>query len=244
MADVTSIVPPKTRRHYSHESINLEAVYDALTHKMKPGAIKELSKISNIPIRTLEGWKLKLSGAHGDASWPPYISGPIRHRAFTETEEAYLADYIRSRYLATNLFLSPALISILARRLRWNLDNERMNDTDDWTLGPRVTAEEIEVEDANTDMDDETDEDAECQLDDDENDDSEWEQITAQEFRATNRWRKNFMRRWGFIIRKPHAQRRPQVCNEAVAKFLQEIFDVFDVLKVYPSRIFNCDETS
>jgi hypothetical protein len=72
MVDVPSVVPPKTCRHYSHYSIHLEPMYDALTHKMKRGAIKELSK--------LEGWRLKLSGPRGDPNWRPYISESIRRR--------------------------------------------------------------------------------------------------------------------------------------------------------------------
>jgi hypothetical protein len=35
MTDVAAIVSPKTRRHYAYEAIDLEAVFDDLSQKMK-----------------------------------------------------------------------------------------------------------------------------------------------------------------------------------------------------------------
>jgi hypothetical protein len=137
--ELCSKKPKKIRKHYAHWDVDLEKIFAILkTGRMKRGAMDQLAQDCKIERRTLDAWKTKIKRP-GYENWRPYRDENQHRRAFSPCEEQYLADYIRTHYLAKNLFMPPSFVNVLAKRLKYCIEVSGFPDTDDWATGPDLT---------------------------------------------------------------------------------------------------------
>jgi hypothetical protein len=215
----------------------MESIYLVLGEpKLEKGAIQALAQLSELNLKTLRGWRLRLKG---NPMWRPYLAMDAGRRVFRDEEERYLAHYIRREYLEKCRYLAPKMVNRLALRFKWRLE-AGLDIDDSWANNVEDDTDE-DGEDIGGDIADCEDERA----DDDDSDeavDENWETIPVCDFRATNCWRKGFLKRNGLAIRKPHLKRRPIVTEDTISEFTTRMQTILE--QVHPELVYNCDETS
>jgi hypothetical protein len=117
------------------------------------GEMKKLAKEATVLLRTLQGWRLKLTH---DPEWRPYLEHNLHKRVFKQEEEQYLADWLRTNYTKEHKFLGPSMVCAFARKLKARLDSG-LDISDDWMMDPDPLEAEI-TEDGMVDGDEDEDE--------------------------------------------------------------------------------------
>jgi hypothetical protein len=186
------------------------------------------------------------------------------HRGLSDAEETTLASILRTRFISINQYCPPRMINLLALKI-WHGDVPTFSEEEeqgrnlDGEEDPSDDDDSAELLDLESDDSDEVIFDDEQASEDDllgeENDDGLDAPDEAYDphkghsrhdgkrpFTASNKWRRGFMNRHGFSIRKPHPKRRPAVDDEQRSVFIETMTEILTRLPA--SVVLNMDETS
>jgi hypothetical protein len=225
----------------------------------------QLAEKSGIAVRTLHTWRYRFQS---DPGWELYGKRKLTRRVFSDDEEKYLAEFLRETFVRKFRYCPPRLVNQIARcyKRRLAAGFTDLLDEDGQPLTGFAREVEVEESEEQDDVDDAELSDGLDQdlgLGDEEDEVTDWEALADDEssneepalgprkrrigpkrpgFWASNRWRRNFLKRRHLSLRKLHPKRRTAPDDEVIAQFLGQFEEALATYR--PDRIFNMDETS